>query len=147
MAGRRQRAAVLIAVPAVEDHTIGAVVAAGRLRRKGFQVGLSMKDSDDHLLRKLEDDAVDSLFLSWSTTAVTDKLAGLVGRIRNASGCKVILGGSALADPVADPWHIAADHVTADIAAALVIAQARHDGGGPADAGDAPQQSSEGTRP
>jgi MerR family transcriptional regulator, light-induced transcriptional regulator len=86
---------VLLLVARDADHTLGAMVLATQLRRRGFSVKLSIGEDAEHLMTTLSDGKFDAIFLSACQTDDLEALRGLVENIRMSltSSAPIILGG------------------------------------------------------
>lgn len=112
---------VLMLVPDTDQHTLGAMIATGQLRRRGVSVTVALTVNPLSLDAMLERAAFDAVFVSVGNVSCLDSVAKLV-KIAKRSGSAalpVIVGGSV---PVALPevQHVTgADLVTRDVAGAL----------------------------
>ena len=114
-------AEVLLAVPAGEDHTLGAVVAASWLRRNGASVALVLQPGADRLCEIAAAGGYDLVMLSWGNAESLDKLAAIVKQIRAAlpRGTPVIVGGSVIGRVDGIETATGADLATNDLELAL----------------------------
>ncbi len=89
---------VLVAVRRDDYHTLGAMVAAARLRRAGVSVRLSLGQPDAEIVRLLARGAHDALFLSASCSRTLDSLRDLIEKVRTGAGrsVPVVVGGTIL---------------------------------------------------
>jgi len=86
---------VLLLLARDVDHTLGIMVLANQLRRRGFSVKLSIGEDAEHLMTTLSDSKFDAIFVS---ACQTDDLAGLQGLVTNIrmslnKPAPIILGG------------------------------------------------------
>ena len=81
-----------------ETHSLGATVAAWRLRRAGASVMLMLNLPIETIERNVGGGDLSAVCLSSSGGVDAETLAGLVGRLRAASGAPVLLGGAILED-------------------------------------------------
>lgn len=112
---------VAVAVRAGETHTLGAAMAAARLRRAGASVMLLVGRPDAELVDAVRGGDLSAVCLSASSDADLPAIARLVGRLREASGAPVLLGGAVLdgADAAALRRATGADRVTMEPCEAL----------------------------
>jgi methylmalonyl-CoA mutase cobalamin-binding subunit len=115
---------VAVVVPRGETHTLGAAVAAWRLRRAGASVMLLVGRPEEEVLAALGGGDLAAVCLSASGGEGAT-LAPLVKRLRAASGAPVVLGGSILVgrDPEAVRLACGADAVGRTPEDALTIAR------------------------
>ena len=100
-----------------ETHTLGASVAAARLRRGGASVMLLMGRPDGQVVEAMRGADLSAICVSASGREDLAGLAGLIGRMRAVARAPVLLGGSILeGDGSCASLRVAtgADHVTAD---------------------------------
>ena len=105
-----------------ETHTLGASVAAARLRRGGASVMLLMGRPDGQVVEAVREGGFSAVCVSASAREDLAGLAGLIGRLRSASRAPVLLGGSILEDGAGGRGDgraslrvaTGADHVTSD---------------------------------
>ena len=105
-----------------ETHTLGAAVAAARLRRGGASVMLLMGRPDGQVVEAVRGAGLSAICVSASGREDLAGLAGLIGRMRAAARAPVLLGGSILEGEggcAALRLATGADHVTADPATVL----------------------------
>lgn len=118
-------AAVLVLLPDGADHTLGASVLAGRLRRRGLSVRLLAGDPGKPLATTLRESRFDAVFLSASPSERLAHLRRLVDCVRLAARpAPIVLGGSIL-EPGRDSTDLVAetgaDHGTSDLDQALSL--------------------------
>lgn len=89
---------VAVVVRPGETHTLGAAVAAARLRRAGASVMLLMGRSDEEVAEAVRGGDLRSVCLSASNRDDLPALARLVRRIRGTTRATILLGGSILLD-------------------------------------------------
>jgi methanogenic corrinoid protein MtbC1 len=75
-------AAILLAVPEDENHTLGAIVAASWLRRNGASVCLQLQVSRAELCKNAASGGFDAIMLSWANVERLECLAGIVKQVR-----------------------------------------------------------------
>ena len=116
---------VLVLLPDGADHTLGASVLAGRLRRRGFSVRLLVGAPGRSLVAAVRESRFDAVFLSASPSERLDNLRRLVDCVRIAARpAPIVLGGSILesgwdsTDLVAETG---VDHGTSDLDDALSL--------------------------
>jgi MerR family transcriptional regulator, light-induced transcriptional regulator len=95
------RANVLLTVPEGEDHTLGAVVAAGHLRRSGVSVCLKLQASLSDLGELVQDRGFDAVLISAANAERISQIARVVDTVRTAgrsaatkAGVPVFVGGA-----------------------------------------------------
>lgn len=112
---------VLMLVPDTDQHTLGAMIATGQMRRRGVSVTVALTSNPLSLDAMLEKAAFDAVFISVGNVSSLDSVAKLV-KIAKRSGnaaLPVIVGGSV---PVAQSEVqdvTGADLVTQDVRGAL----------------------------
>jgi len=86
---------VLLLLARDVDHTLGVMVLANQLRRRGFSVKLSIGEDAEHLMSTLNDSKFDAIFLSACQTDDLEGLSGLVTQIKMTikKPAPIILGG------------------------------------------------------
>jgi MerR family transcriptional regulator, light-induced transcriptional regulator len=92
-AGRRS---VLMVVPQGEDHTLGAVVATGQMRRMGISVCLRLRPAPGEVAELLRTRNFDAAMISMAQTEKLEGCRKLVGTMRKhgASTLPVVVGGA-----------------------------------------------------
>jgi methylmalonyl-CoA mutase cobalamin-binding subunit len=112
---------VLLIVPAGEQHTLGALVAASQIRRRGVSVCLRIMPRTNELRELLRNRIFDALWISLASAENLDLAGKLVTFLRKASAGRVpIVIGGALALGRGDLKAVTgADLATSDITAAL----------------------------
>ncbi len=97
-------------------HTLGAMVAAAQLRRKGCSVRISLGQSRADLIGVLRNGRFDAIMISASSAECLEKVQNLVKNIRRTVlRCPpIILGGTLLeVEPEAEMLS-GVDHATSD---------------------------------
>lgn len=125
LAGEGVGVTVLFVVPAREQHTLGAMVAAHQLRRRGASVCLRFVPSVpelDHLARARDFDVA---MISVAGDEHLDEAAGLVRGLRAISRAPIVAGGAARENEVEKLLSLGADHINSDPVAALRFVEAR----------------------
>jgi methylmalonyl-CoA mutase cobalamin-binding subunit len=119
--------AMLLAVPPGEQHTLGAMVLLGQLRRHGVSVRVALGEDRAELGRIVRQGRFDGVFVSVSCTHRLDDVRSFVEGLR-AAGREtppVVAGGSALTAGVLTAAELAevvgADAATNDLSAALAF--------------------------
>lgn len=94
-AGRRS---VLMVVPQGEDHTLGAVVATGQMRRMGLSVCLRLRPSPGEVAELMRSRNFDAAMISLSQAERLDNCRKLVGMMRKfgAPSLPVVIGGAVM---------------------------------------------------
>ena len=135
-------AAILVLLVEGADHTLGASLLAGRLRRRGFSVRLLTSRPGRALATAVRESRFDAVFLSASPSESVEALRRLVDCVRIAARpAPLVLGGSILhagghrSELVSETG---VDHATTDLDEALALcrlsAMPRYDGGSIPDA-------------
>ncbi len=104
------------------DHTLGLMVMAGQLRRRGFLVRMSLGDSAEAVIETIRHTAFDAIFLSVSVADGVRAAADVIATMRASLPDlpPLVLGGAALTAGGLDVASLTgADLVTSDIDAAL----------------------------
>ncbi len=93
VSGRRS---VLMVVPQGEDHTLGAVVATGQMRRQGISVCLRLRPSAGEVAELMRTRNFDAAMISMANVERLEACARLVGSMRKfgAPSLPVIVGGA-----------------------------------------------------
>jgi methylmalonyl-CoA mutase cobalamin-binding subunit len=114
---------IVLAVPADDYHTLGAMVAAAQLRRAGVSVRLSLGQPESELVRMLAAGGHDAVFLSASGSSTLDSLRELVERVRGAigPGVPIVLGGAILPSERDLRAQTGVDHAVSDPIEALCL--------------------------
>jgi len=97
-----------------ERHTLGAVVAANQLRRRGLGVHLILGCSDDEIGAVLRERRFEAVLLSASACDTLETVRHLVNLIRESVGTSIVLGGSILELGVDFRVMTGVDHATSD---------------------------------
>lgn len=111
----------LVLVGSGEDHTLGAQVLAGRLRRDGFSVKVRLSADAPEIVETLERTRFDAVFISASGSLPTEAIRKLVDIVKNNSTnlTPVIVGGPLGGHIDVVKAQSGADLVTSDIEEAL----------------------------
>ncbi len=114
---------ILMLVPEGEDHTLGAVVATGQLRRMGVSVCLRLGMDHRALSQLLRSRVFDAAMVSVGTNERLDGSRRLVDTLRalGPRGMPVIAGGGTVLDKDALRARSGADFVTCDLGEALAF--------------------------
>lgn len=117
-----ERPTILMVVPEDQDHTLGAVVATGRLRRMGYSVCLRLGPERREIAQLLRERVFDAAMLSIGHGERLDISRKLVETIRTTGpdGLPIVVGG---ANELGQPALLAAtgaDLATSDLEEALV---------------------------
>lgn len=117
------RGSVLLVVPAQEQHTLGALVLVGQLRRLGVSVCLRIAPNRADLRQVLQAGRFDGVLISVACRETLEATAALVATIRGLGHgtAPVILGGAIVGRPGIDVPCLGADAVTSDLFAALQV--------------------------
>jgi methylmalonyl-CoA mutase cobalamin-binding subunit len=116
--------AILLVVPKGEQHTLGAILITGQLRRKGISVCLRFAPSTDELIALVRYRRFNGVFLSMSPSCSLKDATKLIARIKAIAGADlaVVVGGSILSCVVPDLGTLGADAITNDLDLALQAA-------------------------
>jgi MerR family transcriptional regulator, light-induced transcriptional regulator len=114
---------VLLVVPAHEQHTLGAMVLVGQLRRLGVSVCLRMAPDRSELRQVLQAGRFDGVMISAACHETLETAEALVATIRHLGhgNAPVILGGAIVGRPGVEVTCMGADAVTSDLFAALQV--------------------------
>jgi MerR family transcriptional regulator, light-induced transcriptional regulator len=112
---------ILLILPAGEQHTLGALVLMGQLRRRGISVCLRIGPTDADLRNLLSQRTFDGAFVSGGQVAMLAVCQRLVNTLKDlTSGHIAVAVGGAMLDLLPKPVHIKdADAVTNDMTDAL----------------------------
>jgi MerR family transcriptional regulator, light-induced transcriptional regulator len=112
---------LLLIVPEGEQHTLGAMVLIGQLRRKGVSVSLMIAPEPSVLRRLVAERSFDAAMVSVGCGAKIATCRALVKTLKAASGGKlrVAVGGAALLRETDVAARTGADIATNDLTAAL----------------------------
>jgi MerR family transcriptional regulator, light-induced transcriptional regulator len=116
LAGPRHPATLLLIVPAHEQHTLGAMVLLGQLRRMGVSVRLSVAPETAELRGLLSAGQYDAVLISASSMARLADLRAVVQEVRRHGprGQIVAVGGHILQSGVDVAAATGADLATCD---------------------------------
>lgn len=122
--GSRAGSRIMMVLPAGEQHTLGAMIAANQLRRLGVSVRMNLLPHPDKVVSDLQSHAFDALFLSVSNESSLESCQELVKTVRanGQQAVPVAIGGGllSLGHPVLTPSRLAA-LTGANIATANVV--------------------------
>jgi methylmalonyl-CoA mutase cobalamin-binding subunit len=121
MGDRDSVASVLLIVPPQEQHTLGAMVLTGQLRRMGISVCLRMMAAPEEFRALVADRRFDAVLISVAARVNLEKCRVLVKTLRSAmpAGTPVIVGGAVLCEEEDVQQWTGADHATNDIVQAI----------------------------
>lgn len=127
--GRQGR--ILVCVPEEEDHTLGAVVATGILRRKGVSVSLKLKPALGEVIALVADRSYEAILVSWADTERLEIVAKIVAQLRNARGneAPILVGGAIIGRAEQIVERTGADYATNDLSAVAALVERRVSGG------------------
>ena len=113
--------AVLLLVAPEADHTLGAMVLASQLRRRGFSVRLSLGEPGEAILEAMTATRFDAVFLSASIRESLGFLEDALAAIRAAftSPPPVVLGGALIECEGSTAPIAGVDLVTSDLEEAI----------------------------
>lgn len=123
-AGNPSGPRVLLALPAGEQHTLGAMIAANQMRRVGVSVRVCLVPKPAQMAELLQKHRFDAVFVSASNRSCLASCGELIKNIRRhpAGELPVVLGGGILKEMSEDMGLKAlADHVGADVATLDVL--------------------------
>lgn len=114
-------ATMLVILPSGEQHTLGALVISGWLRRRGISVCLRLAPSRQELSDLLSVRQFDGVMMSLSGHSRLTACAEMVKTIRQAAsnGVRIAVGGTLLDSDEGVAAATGADIVTNDLSAAL----------------------------
>lgn len=99
----QNRGLILFVVPRGEQHTLGAILTIGRLRRRGIAVNLRFAPVKDDLARLFRTHRFDGVFLSVSTPDCVRECGALIKRINTLTHDQTpTMVGGALCDLARD---------------------------------------------
>ncbi|ROU03120.1 cobalamin B12-binding domain-containing protein [Histidinibacterium lentulum] len=119
----REVGSLLLVVPEQEQHTLGAILLCGQLRRRGLSVRLWLGFRPGDAADALTSGSYDGVFISASRSYGLENLQEVIKSVRDAalSTLPVCIGGS-FTEPLRLPRDVeAAVHMTEDIDEALEI--------------------------
>jgi methanogenic corrinoid protein MtbC1 len=125
--GGREAATVLVVLPEGEQHSFGAMMLSGQLRRKGISVRLEIGTSVEGLGRLARERSFDCAMISVACEEKLDPCRRVVEALKQGSdGCLTVAVGGALLDRPIDILRLTgADVVTRDPMVALLKARDR----------------------
>jgi methanogenic corrinoid protein MtbC1 len=108
---------VLLVMPAFEQHTLGAMVLMGQLRRRGVSVSLGLGIPATEVCRRVRLVRYSAILISVACVDRLSDLAGYVKKIRAESGSlpPVVVGGGIMAHPGDVRLETGADAALCDI--------------------------------
>ncbi len=114
---------VCVIVPRNEDHTLGAVILSGQLRRLGIAVSMHAGESSCEVARALQRDQPDAVMISASHVDCVDEVASLVVASRRVANrdMPITVGGPLLDLEIDILAETRADHAVCDAAQALTL--------------------------
>ena len=109
--------AALMVLPLGEHHTLGAMVATGRLRRQGISVRLSAGHEPEEIRQLLEQDDFDMILVTWARHEGLESLRSLIQIFKSASRrpTPVVVGGTITGQVSDIEQKTGADYATSDI--------------------------------
>ncbi|TCP21462.1 cobalamin B12-binding domain-containing protein [Rhodovulum adriaticum] len=118
--GRGGNRQALFATLPGETHTLGVVIAADSLRQNGWDIDLSLGESQDALLDQLAEQDHALLGLSIGSARTARSLAALLPDLRAAAPrTRILLSGAYIATEPEAAARLAADGWARDVAGAL----------------------------
>ena len=110
----------LLLVPEDAQHTLGATILAGQMRRLGFSVTLEIGTSLKDLTYILSQDPVDAVMVSASSRESLEMIRAIVENVRKFLGdVPVVIGGNVLSLDVDVAGLTGADLATSDLSEAI----------------------------
>lgn len=99
-AGQQTGPCVLLALPAQEQHTLGAMIAANQMRRMGVSVKVALVPRIGEMRKLLRENRYSAVFVSIANRSCLASCADLIKIIRENSGqtMPVVCGGSIVAE-------------------------------------------------
>jgi methylmalonyl-CoA mutase cobalamin-binding subunit len=119
----REVGSLLLVVPEAEQHTLGAILLCGQLRRRGLSVRLCLGFRSCDAADALSSGSYDGVLISASRAYSLENLQDVIKSVRDAapSALPVCIGGS-FSEPLRLSREVeAAVHLTEDIDEALKI--------------------------
>ncbi len=117
------RPEVALVVRETEYHTLGAVVTANQLRRKGVAVRLVLGRSDPEILRFMQERSFDAILISAAASERIESVRNLISKLRlsDPKAPPICIGGSILLLGPSIHQLTGADHVASDVDTALQL--------------------------
>lgn len=116
---------IMLVVSPKVDHTLGALVLAGQLRRKGFSVALMLGSPDKDIVVRLKKTKVDAVFLSCSKGEALETMRQTIHSMRTGvvRPPPVVIGGTILDFEVSEQIasQTGADFATKSIDEAIAL--------------------------
>ena len=111
------RGSLLLVVAPGADHTLGALVLANQLRRRGFSVRVSLGEPAEMVVEAMRTTRFDAVFFSACIAASLPYLAGALTAVRSAFAAPppAVLGGALLALEAPRPSIEGIDLFTNDV--------------------------------
>lgn len=75
---------ILLVSPQNDQHTLGTVLVAGQLRRRGYSVRMALDPAREELLQMMQQMAFDAVFISASQSESLEKLRRMIDFLRKA---------------------------------------------------------------
>ncbi len=121
--GQADGPTMLVLLPQGEQHTLGAMVLAGRLRRMGVSVSMQIAPELAELSKFVSNRAFDGAMISVTCENRLETCGKLIKTLKNASNGKLMVAiGGAILDDAEDVVRLTgADVVTNDISRALHV--------------------------
>lgn len=115
--------AILLLVAPEADHTLGALVLASQLRRRGYSVRLSLGETDEILMENLTATRFDAVFFTACVADSLPFLERILNKIRGtiAKPPPFVLGGAVLENEGRAVAIAGIDMVTSDVDEALAF--------------------------
>lgn len=119
--GRADGPTMLLLLPEGEQHTLGAMVIAGRLRRMGVSVSMQIAPDLTELSKFVSNRAFDGAMISVTCEDRLETCGKLIKTLKNASKGRLMVAiGGAILDDAEDVVRLTgADVVTNDLSLAL----------------------------
>lgn len=119
--GKSDGPTVLVLLPAGEQHTLGSMVLAGRLRRMGVSVSLQIAPELSQLSNFVADRSFDGAMISVTCQSRLETCRKLIKSLKDATKGRLMVAiGGAILDDAEDVLRLTgADVVTNDISHAL----------------------------
>ncbi|MFM2389971.1 MAG: hypothetical protein RLZZ437_1526 [Pseudomonadota bacterium] len=121
MKGDAGQTTVLLIVPGGQQHTLGAFVLLGQLRRRGISVCLRVGPTDDDLRALLDSRQFDGALISLATPEELGATKDMLATLKDATGgqMRVAVGGAILLNATGGIALPEADVLTNDLSLAI----------------------------
>jgi methylmalonyl-CoA mutase cobalamin-binding subunit len=123
--------AIALVVPEGEQHSLGALVLLGQLRRLGVTVRLALGPAPGDVAEILRTGRMDGVFISVAGTAKLANVRKLVQEIRRSGppGLPIVVGGTVVQTDIELAQGLGVDLVTSDLRVALEACRTSEEAG------------------